>query len=162
MNSEPDRPTLPASRRPWWRPAVAVALLVAAVAWLVQGPLTRLAVEKLVTWWGVQNGCEIRMGEVRGDLFRPLVIEGLEVMTDDGTSLTIEEVRIFRAGPRTWSAGPFPLVRGVALRGVSGTLVVTRQAGAVAVEAAPVSGWVGGSWPAFLEVAGADVRIVGR
>jgi hypothetical protein len=162
MNTESDRPTLPASRRLWWRPAVAVALLVAAVAWLVQGPLTRFAVEKLVTWWGVQNGCEIRMGEVRGDLFRPLVIEGLELMTDDGTGLTIEEVRIFRAGPSRWSAGPFPLVRGVALRGVSGTLVVTRQADAVAVEAAPVSGWVGGSWPAFIEVGGADVQIVGR
>lgn len=137
------------------------ALLLALVA-LLQGPVARLLVEQWLSWWGRQAGGEIRAGQVRGDFFRPLVLGEVEFAAADGTRLTVGEVRISLAGPRTWWTKSFRLVESLSLRGVRGEVMVGSGDEADARMTDRWFSWPDVPGPSVLSLADAEVAITAR
>jgi hypothetical protein len=143
---------------------IGLALLSGVAFFWGHGLVMRQAVFLAIPWLGKMQGYEVRVGEVRWNIFTPAVLRELKV-SGRGTELRIDQAEVAWRPLLPWGESPGRWIERVSLRGVGGSVSLAESTGKQPLEkmmSASRGGAVLAWLPRIFECEVTELRIVGE
>jgi len=152
-------PPSPSRRRLLWFGGL-IALLGAA--WLVHGAVLSRVVRWVVPWVAAQAGYEVKVGEVRARLLRPIQLSGLEMSRPGGTRLQAAAAELDWASREQWRWSPATWIGRLTVRGLNGEIAPAAAPPTEDARAAePVRSAAPVAWPRVVEIEDGNILLTG-
>ena len=142
---------------------IGLVLLAVVAFFLGHGLVMRQLVFFAIPWLGKMQGYEVRVGDVRWNIFNPAVLRELTV-SGRGAELRIDQAEVAWSPLWHWGESPRRWIERVSLRGVGGSVSLAESAGEHLPEkamSAPKEGAVLAWLPRIFECEVTELRIVG-